>query len=164
MAGITGNRYLNYERQGEEVLLFWEEHGREAEHPVRQSSFNIALSTASSGQLTRELNRSIIKAVVPKDSIAETNLDASNHNSPLGKAQQADEVDHSSQRDETPWFRPPFPMPPDPVIEVYKKDVDRTLLRENLRLTIEERFLRLMELQRFAEELLRAGREARKPR
>ncbi len=27
----------------------------------------------------------------------------------------------------------------DPVIEVYKKDVDRTLLRENLKLTVEER-------------------------
>ena len=27
----------------------------------------------------------------------------------------------------------------DPVIEAYKKDVDRTLLRENLMLTVEER-------------------------
>ena len=27
----------------------------------------------------------------------------------------------------------------DPVIEAYKKDVDRTLLRENLKLTIEQR-------------------------
>jgi hypothetical protein len=27
----------------------------------------------------------------------------------------------------------------DPVIEVYKKDVDRTLLRENLKLTVEQR-------------------------
>ena len=27
----------------------------------------------------------------------------------------------------------------DPVVEVYKKDVDRTLLRENLKLTVEER-------------------------
>jgi hypothetical protein len=30
----------------------------------------------------------------------------------------------------------------DPVIEFYKKDVDRTLLRENLKLTVEERFQR----------------------
>lgn len=51
---------------------------------------------------------------------------------------------------------------PDPVIEVYKKDVDRTLLRENLKLTVEERFLKLMELQKFADELQRAGQEARK--
>jgi hypothetical protein len=50
------------------------------------------------------------------------------------------------------------PLPPDPVIEVYKRDIDRTLLRENLRLTVEERFLKLMDLQRFAEELRRAGR------
>ena len=52
----------------------------------------------------------------------------------------------------------------DPVIEAYKKDVDRTLLRENLKLTVTQRFERLMELQRFAEELQRAGREARKSR
>ena len=30
----------------------------------------------------------------------------------------------------------------DPVIEVYKKDVDRTLLRENLKLTVEQRILK----------------------
>ena len=51
----------------------------------------------------------------------------------------------------------------DPVIEAYKKDVDRTLIRENLKLTVEERFERLMRLQGFAEELRRAGRDA-KPR
>lgn len=45
----------------------------------------------------------------------------------------------------------------DRVIEAYKKDVDRTLLHENLKLTPEQRLLRLMELQRFAEELARAG-------
>jgi 3-hydroxyisobutyrate dehydrogenase-like beta-hydroxyacid dehydrogenase len=50
---------------------------------------------------------------------------------------------------------------PDPVIEAYKKDVDRTLLRENLRRTLEERFDNAMELQRFADELRRAGRTAR---
>ncbi|MGH6913745.1 MAG: hypothetical protein ACREH3_08580 [Geminicoccales bacterium] len=32
---------------------------------------------------------------------------------------------------------------PDPVIEVFKKDIDRTLLRENLRLTPEERLWKL---------------------
>jgi hypothetical protein len=30
----------------------------------------------------------------------------------------------------------------DPVIEFYKKDVDRTILRENLKLTVEERILK----------------------
>lgn len=50
----------------------------------------------------------------------------------------------------------------DPVIEVYKKDIDRTLLRENLKLGTEDRLRQLMELQRFAEELQRAGRVARR--
>lgn len=49
----------------------------------------------------------------------------------------------------------------DPVIEAYKKDIDITLIRENLRLTVDQRFQRLMELQQFAEELQRAGRKAR---
>ena len=47
----------------------------------------------------------------------------------------------------------------DPVIEVYKRDVDRTLIRESLRLSVEQRFEKLMRLQQFAEELRRAGRE-----
>lgn len=50
----------------------------------------------------------------------------------------------------------------DPVIEAYKRDIDRTLIRENLSLTVTERFEKLMALQRFAEELRRAGREARR--
>jgi hypothetical protein len=59
-------------------------------------------------------------------------------------------------RDELP------PITPDPVIEFYKKDVDRTLIRENLKLTVTERFEKLMALQRFAEEMRRAGKEARR--
>ena len=50
------------------------------------------------------------------------------------------------------------PLTPDPVIEAFKKDVDRTLLRENLRLTVEERLRKLMDFQRAAEELAPAGR------
>jgi hypothetical protein len=38
--------------------------------------------------------------------------------------------------------------------------VDRTLIRENLKLTPEQRLRKLMALQRFAEELKRAGRRA----
>ena len=53
------------------------------------------------------------------------------------------------------------PLEPDPVIEAYKKDIDRTLIRENLKLTPEERFRKLMQLQRFADELREAGRRAR---
>jgi hypothetical protein len=53
---------------------------------------------------------------------------------------------------------------PDPVIEAYKKDVDRTLLRENLRLTVEERFEKLIALQRFADEVRWAGKLAGRTR
>jgi len=49
----------------------------------------------------------------------------------------------------------------DAVIEAYKKDVDVTLIRENLRLTVDQRFEQLMKLQEFAEDLRRAGRKAR---
>ena len=52
----------------------------------------------------------------------------------------------------------PAPQDPDPVIECYKKDIDITLIRENLKLTPHERLLKLIELQRFAEELRKAGR------
>jgi len=45
----------------------------------------------------------------------------------------------------------------DPVIETYKKDVDRTLIRENLRLSVEQRFNKLMRLREFAESLRRAA-------
>ena len=51
---------------------------------------------------------------------------------------------------------------PDPVVEAYTRDIDRTLRRENLKLTVEERFLKLMELQRFATELRQAGQHARR--
>ena len=54
------------------------------------------------------------------------------------------------------------PIEPDPVIEAYKKDIDRTLIRENLKLTPEERLRKAMELQRFADELREAGRRLRR--
>jgi hypothetical protein len=43
-------------------------------------------------------------------------------------------------------------LPPDPVIEAYKKDVDRSLLRENLKLTVEERLRKLASMLHFLEE------------
>jgi hypothetical protein len=46
----------------------------------------------------------------------------------------------------------------DDIIELYKKDVDRTLLREALKLTPDQRVRRLVELTRFAA----AVREAKK--
>jgi len=42
---------------------------------------------------------------------------------------------------------------PDPVVEVYKRDVDRTLLERNLQLSHTER---LEQLQRFVEALAEA--------
>jgi hypothetical protein len=57
--------------------------------------------------------------------------------------------------------RPHAALEPDPVVEAYKKDVDQSLLRRNLGLTVEQRFLQLSELQRFAAELRDAGRRAR---
>src|SRR2546426_6088560 len=54
-----------------------------------------------------------------------------------------------------------LPFDLDPVIEAYKKDIDRTLIRENLKLTVTQRFEKLMALQRFQEEMQRAGRAAR---
>jgi hypothetical protein len=50
------------------------------------------------------------------------------------------------------------PIEPDPVIEAYKRDVDRTLIRENLRRSVEERIEALIQLQEAAEEFRRAGR------
>jgi len=54
----------------------------------------------------------------------------------------------------------PIALTPDSVIDAYKRDIDHTLIRENLKRTPEERFRQLEELQRFAEELRRAGRAA----
>lgn len=49
----------------------------------------------------------------------------------------------------------------DPVIEAYKKDVDRSLLRENLKLSVEERVRRALAFHRNLDELRRAGAESR---
>jgi len=51
-----------------------------------------------------------------------------------------------------------LPFPADPVIEAYKRDVDRTLIRENLRRTPAERFRNLQAWQRFVAEVRRAGK------
>lgn len=49
---------------------------------------------------------------------------------------------------------------PDPVVDAYKRDVDRTLLRENLKLSPEERLLKFQRFMRSLEELRAAGRKA----
>ena len=52
-------------------------------------------------------------------------------------------------------------MAPDPVIEAYKKDVDRTLIRENLKLSVQQRINKMIAAQAFAEELRRSRRTRR---
>ncbi len=49
----------------------------------------------------------------------------------------------------------------DPVIEAYKKDVDRTLLIRNLRLTPAERAEKFLDFMRFLTEMRRAGERLR---
>ena len=56
--------------------------------------------------------------------------------------------------------RPKRPRRKDPLVEAFRPGVDVTLLEENLRLSVEERFLKLIELQRFASELRSAGEKA----
>jgi hypothetical protein len=52
------------------------------------------------------------------------------------------------------------PLEPDPVIEAYKKDVDRTLLRENLKLTPSDRLRKHAQMQRFVEKIHGSARRA----
>jgi len=44
-------------------------------------------------------------------------------------------------------------LPPDPVIEAYKKDLDRSLFRENLKLTVQQRIEKLEAFMRFIEDV-----------
>lgn len=48
----------------------------------------------------------------------------------------------------------------DPVIELYKKDVDRTLLRENLKLTVQQRFDKFVNFMELAREVRAAAVKA----
>ncbi|MFZ5831490.1 MAG: hypothetical protein ACOY3P_15510 [Planctomycetota bacterium] len=59
-------------------------------------------------------------------------------------------------------FAPSLPpeLEPDPVIEAYKRDVDRTLLRSNLKLTPGERLRKLQDFVEFLAEVRAAGRKA----
>jgi hypothetical protein len=45
-------------------------------------------------------------------------------------------------------------------VEAYRAGLDLTLIDENLRLSVEERFRKWMDLARFAEELRRARERA----
>jgi transcriptional regulator with XRE-family HTH domain len=52
----------------------------------------------------------------------------------------------------------------DPLIEAFKRDIDRSLLRRNLEKTVDERVRSLQALSRLADEAHRAGRAARDKR
>jgi hypothetical protein len=49
----------------------------------------------------------------------------------------------------------------DPVIEAYKKGIDRTLLRENLKLSVDGRFQKFERFMEYVVELRQAGSRAR---
>ena len=49
-------------------------------------------------------------------------------------------------------------LEPDPVIELYKRDVDRTLIREQLRRSVDERVRNMIAALRFSEALREAAR------
>jgi hypothetical protein len=55
--------------------------------------------------------------------------------------------------------RTPIRSSIDEIIELYKKDVDRGLLREALKLTPSQRLRRLVELTRFTERLQHAAKK-----
>ena len=48
-----------------------------------------------------------------------------------------------------------------PMIEAYKKDVDRTLIRENLKLTPGERLAKMISVLRFIEQVRQSRVESR---
>ena len=52
-------------------------------------------------------------------------------------------------------------LEPDPVIEAYKADIDRTLIRENLKLSVDQRLLKFIEFMRFLREVREAGVRAK---
>ncbi len=47
------------------------------------------------------------------------------------------------------------------IIEIYKRDLDLSLIKENLKLTPEERLLKLQSFVELAEELRKAGKKLR---
>ena len=57
-----------------------------------------------------------------------------------------------------PRFDVDVSLDPDPVIDAYKKDVDRTLIRENLKLTPDSRLRKLQAFINSLQELREAPR------
>jgi hypothetical protein len=80
------------------------------------------------------------------------------------KAMLADRMPRKPVGPDRPW-KPVSDCGPnrttDPIIELYKRDVDRTLLRENLKLSPEERLRKLTDFMHFAAEMRAAGTRSR---
>jgi hypothetical protein len=55
----------------------------------------------------------------------------------------------------------PVSLEPDPVIEYYKQFIDKSLLRENLKLTPTERVRKMQEMGKVYTALRRAGQSVR---
>jgi len=60
------------------------------------------------------------------------------------------------QEDERP--EAPDDLEPDPAIELYKRDVDRTMIREQLRRSVDERVRNMIAALRSSETLREAAR------
>ena len=56
----------------------------------------------------------------------------------------------------------PSALASDPLIELYKSGIDRTLIRENLRKSHEQRLIDLQQMQYFVAEVRKAGDEMRR--
>jgi hypothetical protein len=83
----------------------------------------------------------------------------------LARATAVDNVKQTQRSATSPVAAPAEPASPgycDPVIEAYKKDVDRTLLRENLKLSVQERFEKFERFMEYVDELRAAGQRARR--
>jgi hypothetical protein len=64
----------------------------------------------------------------------------------------------SHRRRQTPA---PLDLPPDPVIEAYKEGIDMSLVRENLKLTPDQRIRRMLRFIEDAEKIRGAARRGR---
>ena len=68
----------------------------------------------------------------------------------------------SKAAQETSWLEG-ADLEPDPVVEHFKRDVDRTLIRAQLRRSVDERVRSMIAALRFAEALREAGRRQQEP-
>lgn len=97
-----------------------------------------------------------MQSPMSKDECAHKDFDA-DRDARTGHSVDADlsEATKSPRKDSSPLRA--AGLEPDPVIEAYKRHIDRKLLRENLRRTVTERVANLIALQRLEAEARRAA-------